>query len=142
MTGSSYTKKQMGDACEMLVAGELTLAGIPAQKMPDNWPGYDLVAQPPNQDIVRISVKSRTFKLGAAYVMYNHADVFEWLAIVILPAGEQKQRRFFIIPRSVVNKSFNKQSKTGDRDCQISLVSKKFAQYENNFSLETFTGEQ
>jgi hypothetical protein len=26
----SYTSKQMGDACEMLVAAELTLAGIPA----------------------------------------------------------------------------------------------------------------
>jgi hypothetical protein len=25
-----YTSKQMGDACEMLVAAELTLAGIPA----------------------------------------------------------------------------------------------------------------
>lgn len=30
------TTKQMGDACEMLVAAELTLAGVPAQKMPDN----------------------------------------------------------------------------------------------------------
>jgi len=38
-----YTTKQMGDACEMLIAAELTLAGMPATKMPDNWPGYDLV---------------------------------------------------------------------------------------------------
>jgi len=30
-----YTSKQMGDACEMLVAGELTLAGIPALTVPD-----------------------------------------------------------------------------------------------------------
>lgn len=44
--GDLYTTKQMGDACEMLVAGELTLAGIPALKVPDNWPGYDVVAQP------------------------------------------------------------------------------------------------
>ncbi len=40
----NYTKKQMGDACEMLVAAELTLAGIPALKVPDNWPGYDVIA--------------------------------------------------------------------------------------------------
>lgn len=39
-----YTKKQMGDACEMLVVAELTLGGIPALKVPDNWPGYDIVA--------------------------------------------------------------------------------------------------
>jgi hypothetical protein len=41
-----YTPKQMGDACEMLVASEITLAGVPALKMPDNWPGYDVIAQP------------------------------------------------------------------------------------------------
>jgi hypothetical protein len=34
----SHTRKQMGDACEMLVAGELTLAGNPALKVPDYWP--------------------------------------------------------------------------------------------------------
>lgn len=32
---ANYTTKQMGDACEMLVAAELTLAGVPALKMPD-----------------------------------------------------------------------------------------------------------
>jgi len=31
----NYTNKQMGDACEMLVAAELTLAGIRALKVPD-----------------------------------------------------------------------------------------------------------
>ncbi len=41
-----YTSKQMGDACEMLVAAEVTLAGVPALKMPDNWPHYDVIAQP------------------------------------------------------------------------------------------------
>jgi hypothetical protein len=39
-----YTSKQMGDACEMLVAAELILAGIPALKVPDNWPGYDVIS--------------------------------------------------------------------------------------------------
>jgi len=38
-----YTSKQMGDACEMLVAAELTLADMPALKVPDNWPHYDVV---------------------------------------------------------------------------------------------------
>ena len=58
-----YTSKQMGDAGEMLVAAELTLAGVPAIKVPDNWPGYDVVAQPPGGERpVRISVKSRTYK--------------------------------------------------------------------------------
>ena len=30
----SYTSKQMGDACEMLVAAELTLAGAPRDQSP------------------------------------------------------------------------------------------------------------
>jgi len=36
----------------------MTLAGMPTVKMPDNWPGYDLIAQPPNHGTPqRISVK-------------------------------------------------------------------------------------
>ena len=34
MSEKLYTKKQMGDAGEMLVAAELTLHGIPALKVP------------------------------------------------------------------------------------------------------------
>ncbi|TWI41068.1 hypothetical protein [Mesorhizobium tianshanense] len=81
-----YTTKQMGDACEMMVAAELTLAGIPALKAPDNWPGYDVIAQPFDRPAQRVSVKSRTFKRGAAYVGYNDYDQFDWLAIVLLPS--------------------------------------------------------
>ena len=66
MSNKNCTDKQMGDACEMLVNAELTLAGNPALKMPDGWPGYDLIAQPPGKEPQRISVKSRTFKQGAS----------------------------------------------------------------------------
>ena len=37
--------KQFGDACEMLVAAHLTLAGLPATIMPDGWPDYDVTVQ-------------------------------------------------------------------------------------------------
>lgn len=135
MQERNLTSKQKGDACEMLVAGELTLAGIPAHKMPDNWPHYDIVAQPSQGTTTRISVKSRTFKHGAAYVVYNQNDDFEWLAIVLLPGAEQKQRRYFLLPRSVADSHFTKPSKTGDRDCLVHSVAKKFARFENNFEL-------
>src|SRR5215469_4552731 len=96
----NYTNKQMGDACEMLVAAELTLAGIPALKVPDLWPGYDVIAQPRDtRPPQRVSVKSRTFKPGAAYVAYLETDNFDWLAIVLLPHGPQNRRQVFIIPR-------------------------------------------
>lgn len=33
MADRPYTSKQMGDACEMLVAAEMTLVGVPALKV-------------------------------------------------------------------------------------------------------------
>jgi hypothetical protein len=36
MTVRKYTSKQMGDACETLVAAELTVGGIAALKVPDS----------------------------------------------------------------------------------------------------------
>jgi hypothetical protein len=47
MNARGYNTKQMGDACEMLVAAELTLAGTPALRVPGLWPDYDVIAQPP-----------------------------------------------------------------------------------------------
>src|SRR6266540_4264624 len=58
------TKKQMGDAGEMLVAAELTLHGIPSFIVPSNWPRYDVVAQHPALGLQRISIKTRTFARG------------------------------------------------------------------------------
>ena len=100
----------MGDACEMLVAAELTLAGTPALKVPDNWPYYDVIAQPKDREPQRISVKSRTYKTGSAYVGYKATDVFDWIAIVILkcPSEAGAERRIYIIPRPLADKYFRK----------------------------------
>jgi hypothetical protein len=99
----AYTRKQMGDACEMRVAVELTLAGIPALKVPDNWPDYDVIAQPLDGEPQRISVKSRTFKRGAAYVEYDAGDKFDWLAIVLLPGDGEAKRRIYLISRQLAD---------------------------------------
>ncbi len=141
MTSRLYTSKQMGDACEMLVAGELTLAGVPALKMPDNWPCYDVIAQPANGGPPqRISVKSRTFKRGGdTAVYYNVNDQFDWLAIVLLPGADLAQRRIFVIPRALADskaRGDRPTSKTADsrwwRQDEVAAV---FADYENNFCL-------
>src|ERR1017187_1788574 len=110
MMPRGYTSKQMGDACEMLVAAELTLAEVPALKMPDNWPGYDVIAQPKNAAPQRISVKSRTFKRGRdAYVEYNINDrSFDWMSIVLLPGEDQTNRRFFIFPKAISDARFRR----------------------------------
>ncbi len=129
----------MGDACEMLVAAELTLAGIPALKVPDNWPGYDVVAQPFGKDPQRISVKSRTFRRGAAFVDYNIVDAFDWLAIVLLPGDGHAERRIFIIPRQLADSTARRNKPTTksaqQRYWRIDEVPQKFANFQSNFVL-------
>src|ERR1700721_1300933 len=100
------TSKQKADACEMLVAAELTLAGVPAMKMPDNWPHYDVVAQPPGGGPAqRISVKTRTYKAGdGRWVDYWRKDDFDWLAVVFLLPGEGRlNRRFFLVSKDLAD---------------------------------------
>jgi len=135
-----YTNKQMGDACEMLVAAELTLKGIPVLKVPDNWPGYDVIAQlAGNAKPQRISVKSRTFKKGSAFFRYRVTDQFDWLALVILPGDTETRRRIFVIPRDVADKKAHKNkdtTKSADgRYWTIAEVAKVLAPFEENFSL-------
>ena len=133
-----YNSKQMGDACEMLVAAELTLAGIPALKVPDNWPHYDVIAQPLGQPPQRISVKSRTFKTGPAFVAYNDYDAFDWLAIVILKP-ETRQRFIYIVPRALADEKarrYNPTSKVAHKlEFRIDEVERLFAEFEGNYEL-------
>ncbi|MES0125888.1 hypothetical protein NKL05_27870 [Mesorhizobium sp. C420B] len=130
----------MGDACEMIVAAELTLAGIPALKVPDNWPGYDVIAQPLNSEPQRISVKSRTYKRGAAYVGYNDYDLFDWLAVVLLFVGEINSRQIYLIPRSVTDELARRDQPTSktasERYFRVDQIDPLFRRYRANFTLE------
>jgi hypothetical protein len=141
----AYTTRQMGDAAEHLVIGELTLAGVPTAKMPENWPGYDLVAQRPDGSApLRISVKSRVFDERTSHrFMYRVGDVFDWLAIVILACPGPKSRRIFLIPRAVADERFivppdgSKIFEAGERRALIATFADEFAAYEDNFSLSS-----
>ncbi|MCC6662073.1 MAG: hypothetical protein IT437_14450 [Phycisphaerales bacterium] len=141
MSNRPYTSKQMGDACEMLVAAELTLAGVPALKMPDNWPAYDVIAQPTGGGPpLRISVKSRTFKRGGdTFVTYNAHDEFDWLAIVLLPGAGILERRFFIVPRGVADAKSRRDKPTSktvhERYWRQDEIPTILTAYENNFRL-------
>ena len=139
-----YTSKQMGDACEMLIAAELTLAGVPAMKMPDNWPHYDVIAQMQTDSFPqRISVKSRTFKRGGdGYVEYNATQsTFDWLAVVILPGPGQEKRRIFIAPKAVTDLRFHRYGPAtrarGIVSGQLDQFEMLIPEFENNFCLLT-----
>ena len=143
-TARKFTSKQMGDACEMLVAAELTLAGIPALKVPDNWPHYDVIAQPVGRPAQRISVKSRTFKPGPAYVEYNDYDQFDWLAIVLIAPGDCINRSLYVVPRTEADRCARKDKPTSKtarlRYFRIDQIDELFASYRNNFGLLSSAG--
>ena len=138
------TPKQMGDACEMLVVAELTLAGVPAVKMPDNWPGYDVIALPEGGVAPqKISVKSRTFKRGGdSYVEYvRKDDCFGWMAVVILPndKGEPGKRRVFIFPKTISDERFHRPrpgaKNYGIMSAQIDQIARILPEFEDNYRL-------
>jgi hypothetical protein len=105
ISGRPHTKKQMGDAGEMLVAAELTLHGVPAFIVPSNWPGFDVVAEPLlGMPLQRVSVKTRTYVRSGNWVGYSNGDDFEWLAIVVLPGEGSAMRRINIVPLAIADK--------------------------------------
>jgi AcrR family transcriptional regulator len=132
---AKYSMKLMDDACAMLVAAEMTLAGMPAMKAPDYWPGYNVVAQPPGRDPQRVLVKSGTLIRGAVSILYSTLDVFDWLALVVF-AGES--RRSFVVPRSAVEavaQKFGSEPAINLREYRIDDVAGQFAAFEDNFCL-------
>jgi hypothetical protein len=93
------THKQFGDAGEHLVLAALALqADIPATKMPDNWPGYDLIAAPAGRPQVRISVKTNSQGPASGNVKFKAASEFDWLCIVLVDSAT-KQHRIWYLPR-------------------------------------------
>jgi hypothetical protein len=130
----------MGDACEMIVAGEVTLAGVPALKVPDNWPNYDVIAQPKLGVPQRIYARSRTFKRGGdTFVDFDSTAQFDWWAIVLLPGADQLARRIFIVPKDIAearSRRNNPATKWGHyRYVRQDKVSEVFPEFENNFCL-------
>jgi AcrR family transcriptional regulator len=133
-----YATAQLSDACELLVAAELMLAGVPAFKAPEYWPGRGVIARPPGRDPQRIVVKSGALEYGAAFVSYSSLDAYEWLAIVLLEGEDTSPRRVFIVPRSVADEAARRSAAERPisfREYRIDDVERKFAAYEDNFRL-------
>ncbi|WP_287203084.1 hypothetical protein [Mesorhizobium sp.] len=102
-------------------------------------PGYDVIAQPRDLPAQRISIKSRTFKKGTGNVGYNDYDLFDWLAIVLLPAGELTERRIYVIPRALAENLARRDKPTSmtaaERYFRVDQVPELFAAWRSNFPL-------
>ncbi len=127
MKNKSFTPKQMGDAAEMLVVGHLTLHGIPSFLGPANWPKYDVIAQPPDKPLQKISVKCR----GTGPINFR-PEGFDWLAIVLI---NKAPYQFFIIPKNMAAKRANVVD-NGLYTIYVNSVPKKFETYKDNFRLQ------
>ncbi len=129
MSTRPYTNKGIGDEGEKLVAAKFRKVGILVEKMPVNYPGYDLIATPNNRKPQRISVKSR----GVTNINIQ-PEKFDWLAVVF-----KEPRRFFIFPRSAAIKHSvacnNVGWEPGFRRLSIRQIPVLLARYENNFQL-------
>ena len=133
------TTKQRGDAAEHYVISMLGFNNIPASKMPDNWPGYDLVAQPPDDTKpLRISVKFRTYSdAPGAYIGYQPTEQFDFIALVL---KYPSRLRTWVLPRAVANATAlnpggSKSGKFTKREWQVKSIEKRFPAYESNFGL-------
>jgi hypothetical protein len=140
---ADFNKKQMGDAGEMLVAAEMTLAGVPTFLAPSNWPTYDLIGE--SKDFLapqRISVQTRTFMPGASQNVDYCKELknnFDWLAIVLLDCSGEMKRRFFIVPKAIADEIFDSgrigTKNEGWKFLQVDKMDKKLQKFEDNFDL-------
>jgi hypothetical protein len=124
--------KQFGDACEYFVLAELMLAGWPAIKMPDGWPGHDLSVSSPSGETIRISVKGLRFGRGklASFYRFN-PNGWDWLALVRVNV-ETDTRQFFLLPHDQAMALSVAESNTQRR---INHKNPGLAAYEGNVAL-------
>jgi len=130
---TKITHKQFGDAMEHYVISGLGLANIPASKMPDNWPGYDVLAQPRHGPPQRINVKARRFPVSHPTFSADFDCGWEWLALVGR-FTELRKTRCWLIPRAVAKQLARKRA-SGPHRISLAELEEQGAKWEDNFSL-------
>ncbi len=112
----------LAEACHMLVAAELGLAGAHVFRMPPGWPDYHLVVQRPGLVLQTIRVACP----GA--IAYHDTDRFDVLAVVARPAS--KSRAIYAVPRAEADRLLS--GEQGMRAYPQKGLDKMLAKYRNN----------
>lgn len=122
------------------------MAGTLAVLAPRNWPGFDVVALPDDGPRQRIQVKSCLFSSRAGqFIGWSADDCFDWLAVVLFPAGSCAQRHVYILPRATADHaavSYHAKRRDGrrtkgrtGRGIWIRTMIEALRPYEDNFTL-------
>jgi hypothetical protein len=132
------TTKQFWDACEHYVVAMLGFANVPAQKMPDCWPAYDVIAQPHGGQPTRVAVQGRRWPNTGRAFRLQFDDGWDWFGAVLRNAGDGSTR-CWILPRNVTRRMSTKMTAQGERRLNISIITGRCGQWEGNFTLSSPT---
>jgi hypothetical protein len=137
------SSKALGDAGEYFALSQFTFAGLPASKMPDCWPGYDLIVES-GHGLARVSVKTRRETINwksAAWFMFDERIKCDWIVFLFLPMDGHI--RSWILPfevaRELGNKPLSTRKDPHNRDMSFAKLNREsLLCYENNWSLVRF----
>lgn len=133
--------KALGDAGEYFALSQFTFAGYPASKMPDCWPGYDLVVET-GHGLVRVSVKTRRetakWKSGSWFA-FDERVACDWIVFIFLPLDGAI--RSWVVPfelaRELGNKPLPSRRDPHNRDVSFTKLNREpLSFYEGNWQLQ------
>lgn len=131
----NLTTKQRGDAGEYYAISQFIFAGKPAVKMPDNWPGYDLIVDVKGE-LKKISVKMRmTTKatFSTEHCKFNFNDDFDFIVFIF---KSSKEIRSWIVPVNVAKSNGIISNSENENYCRLSFKQlMKLDEYEDNWLL-------
>jgi hypothetical protein len=136
------TSKVLGDAGEHYALSQLTFAGKPATKMPDNWEGYDLAVET-GEGLVRVNVKTRSESEGwkaSRWFTFDDRKYCDWIVFIFKP--NQGTLRSWIMPYFVALEHANVPGKDRKdawfRDISWAKLNRSpLNNYENNWNMFT-----
>ena len=139
------SRKMLGDAGEHFALSQLTLAGFPASKMPDNWEGYDLAVESGGV-LQKVSVKTRretaNWKKGN-WFLFDDRKECDWIIFVFIE--KDAGIRSWVIPLGVAFANANKLGPKRKDPWHRDISWKKLTEppldaFENNWNLNAEPG--
>lgn len=127
------TTKQFGDAYEYAVLSELNFAGLPSTKLPNCWPGYNLMIadRPDGRVSVRGLRHSATSQRSNGFWRFK-PEGWDWLALVRFHTDVRRQ--FYVVPCDFALANSRHGS---DGCCDLNVHTPGLEAFRDNWTLST-----